>query len=346
MPLSQAALEAFVNKRRDDWGRLADMILRLDKGKRLERGEIGDFGRLYRRATGDLAFLRSHIPGHSIEGQLNSLVGRAHGYLYRRKQSRLRDLWDFYTVTCPALIRHYLPVILASAALFWGGAIVGAVASSINPDIPRQALSDQYVDMTLHNIATGDPCGVYRSILPELMGSAIAANNIMVSFYAFALGVSAGLGTVWILTMNGFSLGALTWVFHQHGQLGVWLTTVMIHGTIELTCVCVAGAAGLLLTSGFLFPGLLSRREAFKIRARKAIHLMLAVIPWLVVAAFLESFVTPKYLEIHSAGRIIIIVFSAAAMVYYARLGRGKGEGAAGGDPSPPPTTGTQALPE
>ena len=326
MPLSQTALEAFVNKRRDDWGRLAEMILRLDKRTNLRREEIGDFGRLYRRATGDLAYIRTHLPGHSLEGQLNNLVGRAHGYLYRRRQSRFAELGRFYVVTCPALVRKYKLVILAAAVIFWGGAAAGFLMAHVNPDIPRQAISDGYIDMTLENIASGDPCGVYRSGLPELMGSAIAANNIMVSFYAFALGVSAGVGTLWILAMNGFSLGALTYVFWQHGQFSVWASTVMIHGTIELTCVFVAGAAGFLLTSGFLFPGPRTRREAFKLRAREAIHLMLTVIPWLLIAASLEAFVTPKYLEMHMTGRVILIIFSVAAIVWYARLGSREGE--------------------
>ena len=65
---------------------------------------------------------------------------------------------------------------------------------------------------------------------------------------------------------------------------------VIGHGAFELTAVTFAGAAGLKLGWALLAPGRLSRGEALRQAAAKAIQLVAGVILLLLVAAFVEGY--------------------------------------------------------
>jgi len=65
-----------------------------------------------------------------------------------------------------------------------------------------------------------------------------------------------------------------------------------------------------------LFPGTYSRREALARAARDAVKLALGLAPVIVVAAFLESFVT-RHTEMPVALSLAIIGGSAAFIIWY-----------------------------
>ena len=89
-----------------------------------------------------------------------------------------------------------------------------------------------------------------------VMASQIIANNVQVTFAAFAFGALAGLGTLFLLVTNGIFLGGVAGI----GTL--LLAFVAPHGVLELTAIAIAGGAGLLLAKAIWMPGARSRREA------------------------------------------------------------------------------------
>src|SRR5437879_5549422 len=72
------------------------------------------------------------------------------------------------------------------------------------------------------------------------------------------------------------------------------LTVVVGHGVIELTCIFIAGGAGLLIGTALLMPGNLSRADALKSRGMDAVRLVIGCIPLLVVAGIIEGFISPQ----------------------------------------------------
>ena len=76
----------------------------------------------------------------------------------------------------------------------------------------RFIISDSYVDMTLENIAKGDPMAVYKDDSAFGMFLGITANNIFVAFLAFLLGITY-VGTIGLLIRNGVMLGAFQYFF-------------------------------------------------------------------------------------------------------------------------------------
>jgi uncharacterized membrane protein SpoIIM required for sporulation len=126
-----------------------------------------------------------------------------------------------------------------------------------------------------------------------LMASGIIANNVQVSFVAFAGGVLAGLGTILVLLLNGIFLGAVVGLFHAEGlDLYLW-SFVLPHGVIELTAICIAGGAGLWLGSAIVLPGRMTRSRALTERGREAISLVAGVVVLLLIAGVIEGFISP-----------------------------------------------------
>jgi uncharacterized membrane protein SpoIIM required for sporulation len=121
----------------------------------------------------------------------------------------------------------------------------------------------------------------------------ILTNNIVVSVFAFCSGVIFGLGTFYLIGMNGLSLGAIFAFTGQHGLAGRLFDFVIAHGCVELSCICIAGAAGSLLGEALIRPGELTRSESFRIAAGQGIRVMLAVTLLLIVCGFIEGFISP-----------------------------------------------------
>ena len=65
------------------------------------------------------------------------------------------------------------------------------------------------------------------------------------------------------------------------------------HGSLEIPAILIAGAAGLRLGNGVLFPGHLTRRESVRVAGGEAVKLVLGTIPLLIIAGTVEGFISP-----------------------------------------------------
>ena len=59
-----------------------------------------------------------------------------------------------------------------------------------------------------------------------------------------ALGVTAGIGTLLLLLLNGVSLGGVFGLYASKGILSLLLAFVAPHGVLELSAICIAGGGG------------------------------------------------------------------------------------------------------
>jgi uncharacterized membrane protein SpoIIM required for sporulation len=169
--------------------------------------------------------------------------------------------------------------------------------------------------MTLENIDKGDPMAVYKKMNGVDMFMGITFNNIRVSFFAFMMGLLFSFGTAWILLRNGIMLGAFQYFFHIHDLLIDSVLVIWIHGTLEISAIIIAGAAGLTLGNSFIFPGTFSRKQSFMIGAKEGLKMIVSLIPVFLTAGFLESFVTrhtgmPVYLSLTIIlGSLIFVIW-------------------------------------
>ena len=122
-------------------------------------------------------------------------------------------------------------------------------------------------------------------------------NNIRVTILVFAFGAMLGLGTIYYLAFNGANMASVLALTYRAG-FGNDLVTFMVgHGVIELSCVFIAGGAGLLIGGAMIMPGDLSRADALKTRGMEAVRLMLGVALLLVVAGVIEGFISPAPID-------------------------------------------------
>ena len=193
---------------------------------------------------------------------------------------------------------------------------IGVVSTHYDESFPRVVLGDQYVDMTLENIENGDPLGVYKSMESNSMFLAITFNNLRVASYTFISGILFSIGTLYFLFQNGVMLGSFQYFFAQQDLLLDSVLTIWIHGTIEISCIIIAGTAGVVLGNSFLFPGTYKRRKSLINGAKDALKILIGVVPLIVLAGFLEGFVT-RHTDAPHALRASIIIGSLVFIIWY-----------------------------
>ena len=247
-------LTAFLDQRRADWKRL-DEMLHLVEGSglaSLNDEQALEFGRLYRRAASDLNQAQTFVSGDTTVQYLNDLVGRAYLLIYGRTRvdpwallSRL--IWGY-----PAHFRRHFRHFLTATLILAAGGVFGYLASHFDSALARSYLLPAGMPM-IQPDGEGEKEEDTQST-DELTGfsSMLFTHNLGVSLIAFALGMTLGVGTVWLMFTNGVLMGALAAVFVEAGQLRSFLTGVLPHGVLEIPACLIGGAGGLLLAEGLL----------------------------------------------------------------------------------------------
>jgi len=171
--------------------------------------------------------------------------------------------------------------------------------------------------MTNENIEKGDPFGVYKHEGSFAMFLSIGFNNIKVAFAAFVLGITFSIGTVFLLIQNGIMVGAFLQFFIAKHLGKQAVLAIFIHGTIELSVIVIAGCAGLILGNGLLFPKTYSRWHAVMKAGRDGMKIVFGLIPFFILAAFLESYVTRHYRQMPAWSKLAILISSLSLIVWY-----------------------------
>ena len=280
----------------------------------MQHGELQELGLLYRQTASDLAIVREDNTSNQLSAYLNSLLGRAHNLIYMGHRPKINELRKFYTESYPQVFRETFPQTMLAFGVFLVTALAAFALTMHDPSFAHRMLGAQMMDtiekreMWTHSIVTVKP----------LAASAIMTNNLSVSFTTFALGITAGIGTAWMMVVNGLLLGvigAATWHAGMAEQL--W-SFVAPHGVLELPAIFIAGGAGFEIARGMLFPGLLPRRESLALAGGRAARLVLGTIPMLIVAGTIEGFLSPSDIAVPLKFLFAAVMF--AALVAYLNL--------------------------
>jgi uncharacterized membrane protein SpoIIM required for sporulation len=301
----------WLEKRKPFWTRLGQLVQRSGRGVgELSHGELRELGLLYRQTASDLATVREDVASRQLAAYLNELLGRAHNLIYLGQKHRVSGIVRFYRDTYPQVFRETLPETLLAMAIFAVAAIVAWVVTWHDPAfafrvlVPRMMETIEQHKMWTESIVSVKP----------LASSGIMTNNLVVAFSAFAMGITGGLGTIWMMAFNGLLIGvigAATWKAGMAVQL--W-SFVAPHGVLELPAIFIAGGAGLEIARGFLFPGTLPRKLSLAQAGSRASQLLMGTIPMLVIAGLIEGFFSPSQAP-------IAMKFSFAAILFTAFIG-------------------------
>ena len=177
------------------------------------------------------------------------------------------------------------PLALAAVILLLPGLVMALWAMS-SPDavtglVPPQFLWVTEAESTDQGLGAVGLAGFSTFVL---------VNNIRVALMAFVAGITWGVGTALLVGYNGLLLGGLTGLAAQAGNLALLGEATLAHGLLELSCIVVAGGAGLSLGRALLRPDHLTRREAMAAEARRSLLIAAGTAPWLVVAGLVEGY--------------------------------------------------------
>jgi uncharacterized membrane protein SpoIIM required for sporulation len=278
------------------WTELASQIQRLlehgTRGLRRLPGEalmrlIDD----YQALAADLARARSLNAPSSIVNRLNRIAAGGHILLYghmRSVSSRARvDLLGGFA----RAVRQSAWAVGLAAAMLLGPALIAYFAVQMHPHLGYDLVPSGFLEFdparpeSLHDIP---------SLVRPIASSAIMANNIQVSLVAFGFGLTAGVGTTWVLIFNGIHVGAIAGWMTLHGRSRPLWGWIMPHGGTELLAICLAGAAGYVLAGAIIAPGQQRRATALKAVGGRALAIELGVVAMLVLAGAIEGFVSPS----------------------------------------------------
>ena len=281
----------WLDKRKPYWTRLEQLLDQSAKRgiASLRRSEMQELGLLYRQIAADLAALREDRGSVHFARYLNQLLARAHNIIYSAQKTSPSAIYRFFAVTYPRVFRRHWHYVQIALLIFVVSAAVGAGLTYQDPDFKLSIIGPQMVqtiekrEMWTHSIV---------GIKPQA-SSEIMTNNIGVGFVTFAMGITAGLGTIYMMLFNGLLIGVIGMACHQSGMsLQLW-SFVAPHGVLELPAIFLAGGAGFRIAAGLLFPGYLPRRESLARAGTDAVKLLLGTIPLLIIAGTIEAFVSP-----------------------------------------------------
>lgn len=271
---------------------------------------------LFVQVTDDLSFARTQYPHSRTTQYLNALAGKLHLKIYKNKREDTNRLITFWKNELPDILGQAHRPMFYALVIFLLAVCIGALSTAHDDTFVRLILGDEYVNMTIENIKSGNPTQVYSSSGAVGMFFSITQNNIMVSFMVFVYGVLASVGTGFYLFKNGLMVGTFLYFFYQENELAQALPVIMLHGTIELSSIVIAGGAGFMMGNSLLFPGTYSRLTSFKMGALKGLKIVMGLVPFFILAGFIESFIT-RYAFMHWSLKFLIIGTSAFLMIYY-----------------------------
>jgi uncharacterized membrane protein SpoIIM required for sporulation len=282
-------LDSYIQSHRSEWTRLEQVTAGGSRALGSRPGdEVSEAVRLYLRASSHLAEVQTRYHDPTLERYLNGLVARAHGTIYGGAAASARSFVRFFVVRYREAVRRTLPFIAVVAALL----VVLIVAMDLWVASSREAQAGLLPPAAREAIrrAGGGLDEAPRAGLSAL----IFQNNVQVAFLSFALGITLGIGTVWVIASNAVFIGLLAGGFRAAGEAARFWALVLPHGFLELVAIVIAGGAGLRMGWSIVDPGDRPSVTALGEEARDAVLVVAGVIPAFLLAAVIEGFVTGR----------------------------------------------------
>jgi uncharacterized membrane protein SpoIIM required for sporulation len=285
----------FVRLRRPVWEAFERQLAA--SSRRPSHADLEETALRYRQVLHDHALAAARYPGTAAAQRLRALAVQGTHRLIRdgreiRGISKGRGLVRFFTRTFPALFRLHLPLMGVATALFLLAILWGLAITALQPSLGTAILGPAAVAgleegrLWTESLVTTTP--------PSVSSSGIATNNVSVALTAWIGGLLAGLGPLYVLVSNGLLLGSVLGLTLHYSMGGELLEFISAHGFLELTLILVASAAGLALGRAMVTAGDRPRSLALRDAGRDSLRLLLGCLPWFVLLAVVEVFVSPR----------------------------------------------------
>ncbi|MHC5352739.1 stage II sporulation protein M [Myroides sp. LJL115] len=302
---------SFIKKNREQWQKYEDML------KSYSPLSADDLSSMYISLLNDLGYAQTFYPHSKVTQYLNALCAQTYQKIYKRKRAKHNVIEHFFLQEVPLLLYQYRSYLFFSLALFLATVFIGVISSYYDPSFVRLVLGDEYVNRTLENIASDDPMAIYKSGGTWSSFTIIAANNLYVGVRFFLYGIFAGGGTLLFLLHNGIMIGSFQYFFIAQNSFWESFKGIWLHGFLEVISMVIEACAGFIVGGSILFPKTYSRVQSFQIGFKNALKIFLATVPFTIVAAFIEGFITRYSKEMPNILNYSILLLTFTSIVYY-----------------------------
>ena len=286
----------FRRAREESWRRLEYLLGRIgNREQALSQEELSELPQLYRTTLSSLSVARNYVLDQRLIAYLEALCLRAYVVVYAPRE-RLGGLLKyglaigFPRAICAAGIELALSALCMAVGMLAGWAIVAADPELFYSIIPESLAGGRGPDQTRELMAKSLEGGVETAAAAQSFVLQLASHNAGIALLAAGLGIAFGLPTILLLAYNGAILGAMLAAFDVHGLLVPFIAWLSVHGVTELGAIIIAGAGGLAIARGLLFPKVDETRMAAA--RRHGMHggfLAAGAFAMLFVAAFFEG---------------------------------------------------------
>lgn len=282
---------AWVRARAPLWQALAAEV---DRAPARSRASVPDALRTletYRTLARDLASARELVPGSAAAAALEDACARLHVAISRPPRFGRSRWLTLLRDQIPAAARSVRVTALWIALLLLASTLAGWWLIMTYPELIGLIASEQMISgVEQGHLWTDQILNVAPSPVLSLR---IFSNNVAVTVLAFCASLFFGLGTFYVIVLNGLMLGGLLAFTHQHGLMLRLVRFMLAHGPVELSVICLAGAAGTALGESLIRPTLATRAQSLRACADRVGPLLLACVPLLLGSGLIEGFISP-----------------------------------------------------
>ena len=300
---------SFIDQNKTKWSRFE----KLYASKSDDPEELSD---LYMDITDDLSYAQTFYKRRTVRVYLNQLAQQVYTGVHKQKGESFKKFFTVWQTSLPLEIYRSRKNLTFALVAFLIYTLIGAVTTHFNPDFPRIVMGDGYVEQTLENISRGNPLAIYESPDQLAMFIEITTNNMKVAFFTFFLGFFFTVGTHILTFYNGVMLGSFQYFFYLKGLLITSFLGIWIHGAFEISAIVLAAGAGITAGNGWLFPRSYTRLQSLQLSTKRGLKIMMSLVPFIIGAGFLESYVTHHYDDLPEWSKWILIFLSFSLILF------------------------------
>ncbi len=281
----------WIERRSSSWQDTESSLNSLEDRQPISAEQALQAMREYPELARDLALARREGPNSSLTRQLQRLYTRLHQAIFRKPGSLRRTIKKTFSQDAAHAAHRIRAQIFSVTAGFILAGFAGWWLVSTYPELATLFASEAMIEKVRAGELWTDNL---LNIMPSaLLSVSIFTNNIVVTLTAISLGVLYGLGTIYIIGLNGLMLGGIFAFTAQYGMAGRLFEFVTAHGFVELSVICIGGAIGFYLGESIARPGLYGRIESFRRAVSNMSPLILVCVVFLIGAGLIEGYLSP-----------------------------------------------------
>lgn len=284
--------EQWLQQRAKQWQKTEEDLPTMEDNKPVSYQQLRKMIHVYPELARDVALMRRDASGTRTTLYLERIYQRCHRVLFKPPRAGAVEFAKLLREEIPAITYQLRWQIFAVTLGFILSAVAGWWLISQFPELATLFASEEMIEQVQKGELWTD--GLLNIVPSSVLSVQILTNNIMVSLTAMCLGVLYGLGTLYIIGLNGLMLGGIFAMTAQYGMAAKLFDFIVAHGCVELSVIMVAGAIGFSIGESLARPGLLSRGDAFRAAVQRGTKLMVLCVLFLVGAGFIEGYISPN----------------------------------------------------